>query len=91
MMLTQSGFVISIALSIGLVTTRDGPAGAAVDLLRARRSASAGIDLRRSSTRSTSRSGSASSRASLGAVVSLMRGPHRSWDDPPPGPATAAR
>ncbi len=81
MMLTQTGFVISIALSIGLVVERDGSVGPARRSSRARRSARAASTWRRSSRPSTSRSGSASSPASLGAVVSASRGGQREYDD----------
>ena len=67
MMLTQTGFVISIALSIGLVSSAMDPSVLLVDLLgHAGRRATAST-WPRSSRPSTSRSGSASSRASPGA------------------------
>ena len=99
MMLTQSGFVISIALSIGLVTTAMDPQVLLVDLLGARRSAPAASTSSRSSTRSTSRSPWVPSRACWGPASrccgartrrgsrprpTRSRSPSRSVAGPPP-------
>ena len=73
MMLTQTGFIISIALSIGLVASVVDPKVHARDLLGHAGRRRAASTWRRSSTPSTSRSASASSPASLGAVVRRPR------------------
>ena len=90
MMLTQTGFVISIALAIGLVTSVHGPAGDARGLLgyparRATASTSA-----RSSTRSTSPSAAGAVASLIGAGVSAMRGKHVVDEAVPEEPATEA-
>jgi hypothetical protein len=80
MMLTSSGFVVSIALSIGLVTSAMDPK-VLLSIFSGTQIGSSGIDLVPfvNALHLAFLAGVVAS--AIGAVVSLMRGGHTSWDD----------
>ena len=80
-MLTNTGFVVSIALAIGLITTAMSPQ-VMVAVFSGTQSGTSGIDLGPfiSALRLAFAAGVAVS--AIGAVVSLLRGGHRSWEEP---------
>jgi len=85
MMLTSSGFVVSIALSIGLVTSAMDPQ-VLLSIFSGTQVGSTGIDLGpfMSALHLAFLAGVVAS--AVGAIVSLMRGGHASWEAAP-GPA----
>ncbi len=78
MMLTQSGFVISIALSIGLVTTAMDPQ-VLLSIFSGTQVGTGGIDLQPFIDALHLAFGVGAVASLLGAGVSLMRGPHQEW------------
>jgi MFS family permease len=80
-MLTNTGFVVSIALAIGLITTAMSPQ-VMVAVFSGTQSSTSGIDLGPfiSALRLAFWAGVIVS--AIGAVVSLLRGGHRSWEEP---------
>ena len=87
MMLTNSGFVVSIALSIGIVTSAMDPK-VLLSIFSGTQVGSAGIDLGPFISALHLAFSAGVVASVLGAVVSLMRGGHASWED---APATEAR
>jgi EmrB/QacA subfamily drug resistance transporter len=87
MMLTQTGFIVSIALAIGLVTSAMNPA-VLVAIFSGTQVGGQGIDLDPfiGALHVAFAAGVVASLA--GAVISMMRGGHRSWEDGPAGPWT---
>jgi EmrB/QacA subfamily drug resistance transporter len=79
MMLTQSGFVISIALSIGLVTTAMDPQ-VLLSIFSGTQVGTGGIDLQPFIDALHLAFGVGAVASLLGAGVSLMRGPNQSWE-----------
>jgi EmrB/QacA subfamily drug resistance transporter len=82
MMLTSTGFVISIALSIGLVTSAMDPQ-VMLEIFAGTQVGSAGVDLAPFVSALHVAFGAGVLASILGAFISLMRGGHRSWDDTP--------
>ncbi len=87
MMLTQSGFVISIALSIGLVTTAMDPQ-VLLSIFSGTQVGTGGIDLQPFIDALHLAFGVGAVASLLGAGVSLLRGPSQSWE-PDPAEVTA--
>jgi EmrB/QacA subfamily drug resistance transporter len=79
MMLVQSGFVISIALSIGLVTSSMDPT-VMLRIFSGTQTGAAGVDLRPFVGALHVAFWTGAGVSLVGAAVSLMRGGHRSWD-----------
>ncbi len=93
-MLTSTGFVISIALAIGLVTSAMSPA-VMVSVFAGTQSGAQGIDLAPFINALHLAFGAGVVVSIIGAVLSLMRGGHRSWEpdtiqEPEPPEASAA-
>jgi EmrB/QacA subfamily drug resistance transporter len=82
-MLTNTGFVISIALAVGLITTAMDPK-VMVAVFAGTQTGSAGIDMAPfiNALRIAFAAGVVAS--ALGAVISAMRGGHRSWEEQVP-------
>jgi MFS family permease len=78
-MLTSTGFVISIALAIGLVTTAMSPT-VLVAVFSGTQSGSSGIDLQPFIGALHLAFGAGVVVSIVGAVLSLLRGGHRSWE-----------
>ena len=91
MMLTQSGFIISIALSIGLVASAVDPT-TLLAIFSGTRAGGAGIDMSPFIAALHVAFGVGVVASLLGAGVSALRGEHRSWGDGPAAsePAPAA-
>jgi len=89
MMLTQSGFVISIALAIGLITSAMNPS-VVLSIFSGTQTGSNGIDLEPfiGALHAAFLAGAIASL--LGAVVSALRGEHRGGDHPELATATPA-
>ena len=89
-MLTNTGFVISIALAIGLITTAMSPQ-VMVAVFSGTQSGGAGIDMGPFINALHLAFGAGVIASLLGAAISAMRGEHRSWEPGDPGeqPATA--
>jgi EmrB/QacA subfamily drug resistance transporter len=85
MMLTQTGFVVSIALAIGLVTSAMDPS-VLVSIFSGTQVGSSGIDLGPFMQALHLAFGAGVIASLIGAGASLMRGGHRSWQ---PSPAIA--
>lgn len=79
MMLTQTGFIVSIALAIGLVTSAMNPS-VLVAIFSGTHVGSSGIDLGPFMNALHIAFGAGVVASALGAAVSLMRGEHRSWE-----------
>jgi MFS family permease len=77
-MLTNTGFIISIALAIGLITSAMDP-DVMVAVFAGTQSGSAGIDLRPFITALHIAFGAGVVASAIGAVISALRGEHRSW------------
>jgi MFS family permease len=91
MMLTSTGFVISIALSIGLVTSAMDPK-VMLQIFAGTQVGTNGVDLQPFMNALHLAFGAGVVASALGALISLMRGGHTSWEDareavPPPAPA----
>ena len=80
-MLTNTGFVISIALAIGLITTAMSPQ-VMVAVFSGTQSGTTGIDLGPFISALRLAFGAGVIVSAIGAVVSLLRGGHRSWEEP---------
>ena len=80
-MLTNTGFVVSIALAIGLITTAMSPQ-VMVAVFSGTQSGTSGIDLDPFISALRLAFGAGVIVSAIGAVVSLLRGGHRSWEDP---------
>ena len=92
MMLTSTGFVISIALSIGLVTSAMDPK-VMLQIFAGTQVGTSGVDLQPFMNALHLAFGAGVVASAIGALISLMRGGHTSWEDareavPPPAPAT---
>jgi EmrB/QacA subfamily drug resistance transporter len=81
-MLTNTGFIISIALAIGLITSAMDPK-VMVAVFAGTQSGSAGIDLQPFITALHIAFGAGVLASIVGAVVSALRGEHRSWEEEP--------
>ena len=81
MMLTQTGFIISIALAIGLVTSAMDPS-VLVAIFSGAQIGGHGIDLGPFMSALHLAFGAGVVASAVGAGVSLMRGGHRSWEEP---------
>jgi hypothetical protein len=79
-MLTNTGFVISIALAIGLMTSAMDPK-VLVAVFSGTQTGTAGIDLGPFINALHIAFGAGVVASVIGAGVSLMRGGHRSWQD----------
>ncbi len=79
-MLTNSGFVISIALSMGLVTSAMDPR-VMLQIFSGTQTGSAGIDLSPFMSALHLAFGAGVGASALGALISLMRGEHVSWEE----------
>jgi hypothetical protein len=79
-MLTNTGFVVSIALAIGLITTAMSPE-VMVSVFSGTQTGAGGIDMEPfiNALRLAFAAGVVVSL--IGAVVSLLRGGHRSWEE----------
>jgi EmrB/QacA subfamily drug resistance transporter len=80
MMLTQTGFIVSIALAIGLVTSAMDPT-VLVAIFSGAQVGGKGISLDPFIGALHLAFGAGVVASAVGAVVSLMRGGHRSWED----------
>jgi MFS family permease len=80
-MLTNTGFVVSIALAIGLITTAMSPE-VMVSVFSGTQTGTSGIDLGPFISALRLAFGAGVIVSVIGAVVSLMRGGHRSWEEP---------
>jgi predicted MFS family arabinose efflux permease len=80
MMLTQTGFIVSIALAIGLVTSAMDPR-VLVAIFSGAQIGGQGIDLGPFMAALHVAFAAGVVASAIGAVVSLMRGGHRSWED----------
>ncbi|MFL5754729.1 MAG: MFS transporter, partial [Chloroflexota bacterium] len=80
MMLTQTGFIISIALAIGLVTSAMDPK-VLVAIFSGTQIGGQGIDLAPFMNALHLAFAAGVVASAIGAVASLMRGGHRSWED----------
>ena len=81
MMLTNTGFVLSIALSIGLVTSAMDPQ-VMLKIFSGTQVGSSGVDLEPFIRALHLAFGAGIAASLLGAIVSAARGRHRDWDDP---------
>ena len=81
MMLTQTGFIVSIALAIGLVTSAMDPK-VLLGVFSGTQLGASGIDLAPFMNALHLAFGAGVVASVIGAGVSLMRGGHRSWDEP---------
>ncbi len=81
MMLTQTGFIVSIALAIGLVTSAMNPT-VLVAIFSGAQVGGQGIDLDPFIGALHVAFAAGVVASAIGAVVSLMRGGHRSWEEP---------
>jgi EmrB/QacA subfamily drug resistance transporter len=88
MMLTSSGFVVSIALSIGLVTSAMDPK-VLLSIFSGTQVGSSGIDLVPFVNALHLAFWAGVIASAIGAVVSLMRGGHASWEEDVPGATPA--
>lgn len=79
-MLTNSGFVISIALSMGLVTSAMDPR-VMLQIFSGTQTGSAGIDLSPFMSALHLAFGAGVVASAIGALISLMRGEHVSWEE----------
>ena len=79
-MLTNTGFIISIALAIGLITSAMDPQ-VMVAVFAGTQTGSAGIDLAPFIGALHIAFGAGVIASAVGAVVSLLRGGHRSWEE----------
>ncbi len=82
MMLTQTGFIVSIALAIGLVTSAMDPK-VLVAIFSGAQIGGQGIDLGPFMNALHVAFAAGVVASAVGAAVSLMRGGHRSWQDSP--------
>ncbi len=82
MMLTQSGFVVSIALAIGLVTTAMDPK-VLVAVFSGTQVGTGGINLAPFINALHIAFGAGVVASAIGAVVSMLRGGHQSWEAQP--------
>ncbi len=89
MMLTSSGFVVSIALSIGLVTSAMDPK-VLLSIFSGTQVGSSGIDLVPFVDALHLAFWAGVVASAVGAVVSLMRGGHASWEEESSAPAAHA-
>ena len=89
MMLTQTGFIVSIALAIGLVTSAMNPT-VLVSIFSGTQVGGQGIDMGPFIGALHVAFGAGVVASLAGAVVSMMRGGHRSWEGGPEGPLTKA-
>jgi EmrB/QacA subfamily drug resistance transporter len=80
MMLTQTGFIVSIALAIGLVTSAMDPK-VLVSVFSGTQVGGSGIDLGPFINALHIAFAAGVVASAIGAVVSLMRGDHRSWEE----------
>jgi MFS family permease len=80
MMLTQTGFIVSIALAIGLVTSAMDPS-VLVAIFSGAQVGGQGIDLDPFISALHVAFAAGAIASAIGGVVSLMRGEHRSWDE----------
>jgi EmrB/QacA subfamily drug resistance transporter len=80
MMLTSTGFVVSIALSIGLVTSAMDPR-VMLEIFAGTQVGATGIDLSPFISALHVAFGAGVVASAIGALVSLMRGEHVSWED----------
>ncbi|MDP9271183.1 MAG: MFS transporter [Chloroflexota bacterium] len=78
-MLTNTGFVLSIALAVGLLTSSMDPR-VMLAVISGTQTGSAGIDLGPFIRALHIAFGAGVAASLLGAVISLMRGGHRSWE-----------
>lgn len=81
MMLTQTGFIVSIALAIGLVTSAMDPK-VLLRVFSGTQVGASGIDLGPFMNALHLAFGAGVVASLVGAGVSMMRGGHRSWDEP---------
>ncbi len=81
MMLTQTGFIVSIALAIGLVTSAMDPS-VLVAIFSGEQVGGSGIDLGPFMSALHLAFAAGVVASVIGAGVSLMRGGHRSWEEP---------
>jgi EmrB/QacA subfamily drug resistance transporter len=81
MMLTQTGFIVSIALAIGLVTSAMDPK-VLVSVFSGTQVGAGGIDLGPFINALHVAFAAGVVASAIGAVASLMRGGHRSWEEP---------
>lgn len=89
-MLTNTGFIISIALAIGLMTTAMDPQ-VMVAVFAGTQAGSSGIDLGPFITALRVAFAAGVVASAVGAVISAMRGGHRSWEEgSEPAPAGVA-
>jgi MFS family permease len=79
-MLTNTGFIISIALAIGLITSAMDPT-VMVAVFAGTQTGSQGIDLQPFITALHIAFGAGVVASVIGAVVSALRGEHRSWEE----------
>ncbi len=86
MMLTQTGFIVSIALAIGLVTSAMNPS-VLVAVFSGTQLGAHGIDLGPFMNALHLAFGAGVVASAVGAGVSMMRGEHRSWEHVPVGVA----
>jgi len=82
MMLTQTGFIVSIALAIGLVTSAMDPS-VLVSIFSGTHVGSSGIDLAPFMRALHLAFGAGAIASLIGAGASMMRGGHRSWEASP--------
>jgi hypothetical protein len=80
MMLTQTGFIVSIALAIGLVTSAMNPT-VLVSIFSGTQVGGQGIDLGPFIGALHVAFGAGVVASLAGAAVSMMRGGHRSWSE----------
>ncbi|HEX3218879.1 MAG TPA: MFS transporter [Candidatus Limnocylindria bacterium] len=81
-MLTNTGFVISIALAVGLLTSSMDPA-VLLSIVAGVQTGSAGIDMAPFIGALHVAFLAGVGASAMGAVISMMRGRHRSWGDEP--------
>jgi MFS family permease len=79
-MLTNTGFIISIALAIGLITSAMDPK-VMVAVFAGTQTGSAGIDLQPFIDALHIAFGAGVVASVVGAIISALRGEHRSWED----------
>jgi hypothetical protein len=79
-MLTNTGFIVSIALAIGLITSAMDP-DVMVAVFAGTQTGSAGIDLQPFINALHIAFGAGVLASVVGAVISALRGEHRSWEE----------
>jgi hypothetical protein len=79
-MLVNTGFIVSIALAIGLITTAMNPQ-TMVAVFSGTQAGAGGIDLQPFITALHIAFGAGVVASLVGAGISLLRGGHRSWED----------